>query len=46
MNMEYSKVRSESSECTWNVEAFFFESHGELPGKMCTGSLGEKSDES
>ena len=46
MKMEFSKMRSESSKCTWNVKATLIHSPEELPGRMCTGSLGEKSDES
>ena len=45
MKMECSKMQSESSERTWNAKAIF-DSPGGLPGRMCTGSLGEKSDES
>ena len=38
------KMRSESSECTWNAKAILIHP-GELAGRMCRGSLGEKSDE-
>ena len=45
--LEYSKMRSESSEYMWKTRSIFYlDSLGELLRKTCTGSLGETLDES
>ena len=43
MKMEYSKMRSESIEYTWKTKGILIHLESYLR-KMCTGSLGEKSD--
>ena len=41
--MDYSKMRSEPSEHMWKTRVILA-SFGDLLGKICIGSLGEKLD--